>query len=177
MCDALSLAIASFATQAGSAVMQHQANSAQAKIQTRMHEINQQNALVDMQRQMADAGTRQLQEYETASAKIEDRRRQALVETSQARAAIGETGASGFTMSALLSQVMGNAGRDVSRIETNRDWTIGQLEREKEGIRAQTISRMNSTPRGVKPSGLATALQIGSAGVSSYAGYKTGKLG
>lgn len=175
MCNPL--ALAAFAFQAGSAVIGHQAASAQAKVQTQMYEENKRQSIIDMQRQMVDANTRQLQEQEAAAASVDDRRRQALVQASSANAAIGESGGTGFTMGALISQVMGDAGRDVSRIETNRDWGIAQIGREKEGIRAQTISRINGMARGVKPSGLATALQIGSAGVSSYAGYKTGKFG
>lgn len=171
------LAATAFALQAGSALMGHQQAKAQADIQTRLHEINQQTALEDYQRQTYDANTRQLQEQQAAGTSIEDRQRQALIQASQANARIGETGASGFTMSALIGQVMGDAGRDISRIGTNRDWSLGQIEREKEGIRAQTISRMNSTTPGIKPSGLATALQIGSAGVSTYADFKAGKYG
>lgn len=171
------LAAKAFALQAGSALMMNRQASAQADMQTRMHEINQQSALQDYQRQLADAGTRQLQEQEAAGAAMEDRQRQALIQASQARARIGETGVSGFTMSALLGQIMGDAGRDLTRMGTNRDWSLGQIEREKEGIRASTISRMNSTTPGIKPSRLATALQIGSAAVSTYADYKAGKFG
>jgi len=177
MCNPLALAVATFAMSAGSAVAQHQQAKAQANIQTRLHEINQVNALRDMQQQMADAGARQLQEHQKASAEIEDRKRRALMDVSTANAAAADRGVSGFTMSALLAQVMGEAGRDTSRMETNRDWTLDQLERDKQGIRASTISRMNSSTPGIKPSKAALALQIGSSALNSYTGYKAGKFG
>lgn len=177
MCELTTLAIASFALSAASAGAQYKAASDQAKVQTRIHEINQQNALEDMRQQMVDAGTRQLQEQEASSAAMEDRQRQSLIQASQAQARIGETGASGFTMSALMGQILGDTGRDITRMETSRDWGLAQIDREKQGIRAGTVSRMNSTTKGTGPSALATALQIGKAGVDSYAAYKTGKFG
>lgn len=177
MCNPMALAIASFAMQAGSSIIQNQSASAQAKLQTEAYEANRKQAYLDMQNQLADANTRQLQEQQAAAQAIDERRRKALVEASTARAAAADRGVSGFTMGALIAQVMGDAGRDVSNLETNRDWAVGQIEREKAGIRSNTISRINSLSPGIKPSGLATALQIGSAAMSSYSGYQSGGFG
>lgn len=157
--------------------MQHQSASAQAKLQTRQYEDNRRLALSDMQHQMADANTRIIQERQAAAQSVDERRRQALMEASSANAAAADRGVSGFTMGALLAQVMGDAGRDVTNIETNKDWAAGQVEREKAGIRSQTISRINSMSPGVGPSLLATGLKIGGAAVNTYAGYKTGAFG
>lgn len=177
MCNPMALAVASFAMSAGSAVMQHQSASAQAKLQTQAYEENRKQAFLDMQQQLADANTRQLQEQQSAAQTIDERRRKALVEASTAKAAAADRGVSGFTVGALISQVMGDAGRDITNIETNREWAMGQIEREKSGIRASTISRINSMAPGVGPSSLATGLQIGSAALNSYSAYKTDKFG
>lgn len=177
MCNPMALAIASFVMQAGSTVMEHKTASAQAKLQTQQYEDNRRLAMADMQRQMADANTRILQERQAAAQSVDERRRLALMEASSARAAAADRGVAGFTIGALLAQVMGDAGRDVSTIETNRDWSTGQIEREKAGIRSQTISRINSMAPGIGPNALATGLKIGGAALNSYSGYKSGGFG
>lgn len=44
---------------------------------------------------------------------------------------------------------------------------------EMSGARNQAMSQMNATTAGVRPSGWATALQIGSSAVGAYASYAT----
>lgn len=157
----------------GSVLAGHQAQRVQASMQTQMHKLNQALALQDMQQQFIDSGIREQQEYQSAAERAQERRRQALIEAGSARAAIGESGASGYTMAALMREVLGQGGRDVSIIQTNRDWAIAQLGRERQGIRSQAISRMHSTAPGIGPSPLATALQIGSAGLNAYTYHKS----
>lgn len=175
MCEPTTLAMMSLAIGAGSAVMGHQQAAGQAKVQSQIHAMNQKAALQDMQMQYADSGIRQQQEAQASAEQAQERRRVALIEAASVNAAVGESGAAGITMGALMREVLGSAGRDVSTINTNRDWVAGQLERDRQGIRSQGISRMNSTSRGVGPSGAATALQIGSAGLDSYSYYKSVK--
>lgn len=177
MCNPMALAIASFAMQAGSTWVQYQSDKASANYQTQLYEANRQQSIIDMQHQLADANTRQLQEQQAAAQSIDERRRKALMEASTAKAAAADRGVSGFTVGALLAQVMGDAGRDVTTIETNRDWNVGQIEREKAGIRSNAISRIHSVAPGIKPSGLAAALKIGGAAMSSYGSYQTGGFG
>jgi hypothetical protein len=171
MCDPVSIGMAVFGTL--SAVAGHQQASNQAKLQTQMHQMNQASALRDMQLQYADSGIREQQERQAAAEQVQGRRRMALIEAGSASAAIGESGAAGLTMGALMREVMGQAGRDVTSINTNRDWTAGQLGRDREGIRSSGISRMHSTAPGVGPSRLATALRIGSVGLDAYSYHKS----
>lgn len=175
MCDPMTIAIASFALAGTQTVAQYQQARGEAKVQTALHNMNQRQALKDMQQQMADLGARQLQEQQAAAEETFDRRRQALIEASSATARIGESGASGLTMSALMQSVYGQAGRDITRMNTNREWNLQQIEREKQGVRSQAISRMNGTTPGTGPSPLAAALKIGSAALDSYSYYKANK--
>lgn len=170
MCDPVSIGKVVFSTL--SAVAGYQQAAAQAKLQTQMHQMNQASALRDMQLQYADSGIREQQERQAAVERAQERRRMALIEAGSASAAIGESGVAGLTMGALMREVLGQASRDVTNIYTNRDWTLDQLQREREGIRSSSISRMNSTAPGVGPSRLATALSIGSAGLDAYTYYK-----
>lgn len=171
MCDPVS--IGTFVFSGLSAIAQYQQASTQAKLQTQTYLMNQASALRDMQLQYVDSGVRAQQEQQAAAERVQERRRMALIEAGSASAVIGESGAAGLTMGALMREVLGQATRDVTNINTNREWTLEQIEREREGIRSSGISRMNSTVPGVSPSRLATALRIGSAGLDAYAYHKS----
>lgn len=169
MCN---LAIATFALSAASTAAGFMQALAQADVQTQMHNNNQKTALENYQRQTYDAGARQLQENEAAGMEMVDRQIQGLQQASSAQAQIGETGLGGFSMSALMNQVMNEASQDALRTGVNRDWSVAQIGREKEGIRSTAIGQMNSTTPGVRPSALAAGLQIASSGLDIYSKKK-----
>ena len=173
MCD---LAIAMFAVSAASTAASFVQAQQQADAQTQLHNINQQTALENYQRQTYDAGARQLQENEAAGMEMVDRQIQELQQASSAQAQIGETGLGGFSMSALMNQVMNEASQDALRTGVNRDWSVAQIGREKEGIRSTAIGQMNSTTPGVRPSALTAGLQIASSGLNIYSQKKLGKI-
>ena len=170
MCD---IGIAMFALSAASTAANFAQAKAQADAQTQMHNINQKTALENYQRQTYDAGARQLQENEAAGMEMVDRQMQGLRQASSAQAQISETGLGGFSMSALMRQVMNETSQDVMRTGVNRDWSAAQIGREKEGIRSTAIGQANSTTPGVRPSALASGLQIASAGLNAYSSYTT----
>ena len=143
----------------------------QADAQTQMHHNNQKTALENYQRQTYDAGARQLQENEAAGMEMVDRQVQGLRQASSAQAQIGETGLGGFSMSALMNQVMNETSQNVVRTGVNRDWSAAQIGREKGGIRSTAIGQMNSTTPGVGPSALAAGLQIAGSGLKAYSDY------
>lgn len=169
MCN---LSIATFAVSAASTAAGFMQALAQADVQTQMHNNNQKTALENYQRQTYDAGARQLQENEAAGMEMVDRQIQGLQQASSAQAQIGETGLGGFSMSALMNQVMNEASQDALRTGVNRDWSVAQIGREKEGIRSTAIGQMNSTTPGVRPSALAAGLQIASSGLDIYSQKK-----
>ena len=173
MCD---LAIAMFAVSAASTTARFVQAQQQADAQTQMHNINQKTALENYQRQTYDAGARQLQENEAAGMEMVDRQMQGLQQASSAQAQIGETGLGGFSMSALMRQVMNETSQDALRTGVNRDWSAAQIGREKEGIRSTAIGQANSTTPGVRPSALAAGLQIASTGLNIYSQKKLGKM-
>ena len=170
MCD---LAIAAFALAAASTATSFVQAQQQADSQTDMHNINQKTALENYQRQTYDAGARQLQENEAAGMEMVDRQMQGLRQASSAQAQIGETGFGGFSMSALMNQVMNETSQNVVRTGVNRDWSAAQIGREKEGIRSTSVGQMDSTTPGVRPSALAAGLQIAGSGLKAYSDYTT----
>ena len=170
MCD---LAIATFALSAASVAASFAQAQQQADTQTDMNNINQKTALENYQRQTYDAGARQLQENEAAGIEMVDRQVQGLRQASSAQAQIGETGLGGFSMSALINQVMNETSQNVVRTGVNRDWSAAQIGREKEGIRSTSVGQMNSTAPGVRPSALAAGLQIAGSGLTAYSDHTT----
>ena len=168
MCE---LAIATFALSAASIATSFIQAEEQADAETQMHHNNQKAALENYQRQTYDAGARQLQENEAAGMEMVDRQVQGLRQASSAQTRIGETGLGGFSMSALMNQVMNETSQNVVRTGINRDWSAAQIDREKSGIRSTAIGQMNSTTPGIRPSALAAGLQIASSGLKAYSDY------
>src|SRR3546814_15838954 len=73
---------------------------------------------------------RQEQTDQQASAQTEDRLKAAREQRAAARAAAAEVGASGNSSDAIINDIMMQAGRDVTRIEKNRE--NGQLENQQQ---------------------------------------------
>ena len=170
MCD---LAIATFALATASVATSFIQAQEQADAQTQMHNSNQKAALENYQQQTYDAGARQLQENEAAGMEMVGRQVLGLRQASSAQAQIGETGLGGFSLSALMNQVMNETSQNVVRTGVNRDWSAAQIGREKSGIRSTAIGQMNSTTPGVRPSALAAGLKIAGSGLSAYSDYTT----
>ena len=171
MCDPLSIMVATLGVTVASTAASFVQAEQQADAQTQMHNNNQKAALENYQQQTYDAGARQLQENEAAGMEMVDRQMQGLRQASSAQAQIGETGLGGFSMSALMNQVMNETSQNVVRTGVNRDWSAAQIGREKEGIRSTSVGQMNSTTPGVRPSALAAGLQIASSGLKAYSDY------
>jgi hypothetical protein len=112
------------------------------------------------------AKVQQTQIDQAASAQTDDRLKQAREQRASARAAAAESGTSGNSSDAILNDLLMQSGRDVSRIEKNRE--NGQIESQQE-VRSKT-SEIN----GQLITGLAGSAQ---AGGNAYSGYKirTGK--
>lgn len=171
MCEPVSIAMA--VVGALSAVAGHQQAEVAAKVQTKQHEQNQRNAQAALRDSYIAIQNRQQQEAESAAQQVEERRRESVRQMSSAYAAAGEAGVSGLSVQSILADIGATAARDISTIEENRDWSLDQLNSEMSGARNQAMSQMNATTAGVRPSGWATALQIGSSAVGAYASYAT----
>jgi hypothetical protein len=169
MCDPVSIAYAAVA--AVSIVAQDQQAEAQAEKTNARFEQNQLNATASMRNEYQQTQTRQGQEQIAASQKTQNRRRQEMQDRATASVAMGEAGIQGFTVDSILRDISGVADRDVTNINQNRDWNVGQMSSQMAGIQGNTKGRINSAPRDAGPSSAATALKIGGAAMNSYTGY------
>jgi hypothetical protein len=101
----------------------------------------------------------QKQTNEAASAQTEDRMRAAREQRAAARAASAESGVSGNSADAVISDIQMQSGRDVSRIEKNRENGIAE-------------STQQARARGDDINGQLTQSLISSAS-SAYSGART----
>jgi cytoskeletal protein RodZ len=101
----------------------------------------------------------QKQTNEAASAQTEDRMRAAREQRAAARAASAESGVTGNSADAVISDIQMQSGRDVSRIEKNRENGIAE-------------STQQARARGDEINGQLTQSLISSAS-SAYSGART----
>ena len=101
----------------------------------------------------------QQQVDQQAAASMDDRMRAAREQRAAARAASAEAGVSGNSADAVLNDIMMQSGRDVSRIEKNRENGITETSQ-------QARSRVDEI------NGQLTA-SIANSAASAYSGYKT----
>lgn len=121
-----------------------------------VYSANQQQKALNQQAQI-----QQDQINQGASAQTDDRLKQAREQRASARAASAESGASGNSTDAILNDLLMQSGRDVSRIEKNRE--NGQLESQQE-VRSKT-GEIN----GQLVAGLAGSAN---SGANAYSNYK-----
>ena len=172
MCEPTTIAMASLALSAASTAVSYQQQAGQAKVQNQIHQNNQALALQSRNQSFADLSARQQQEAQAAAQQINQQNREALQTAASVQVQMGESGVAGFSMNNIMRDIYGQSARNISTIENNRDWTLGQLEREKDGLQASYKGQANSTSGAMRPSLLAAGLQIGDAALSSYGTYK-----
>jgi hypothetical protein len=128
-----------------------------------MYSANQQKHALEDQMKV-----QQKQTDEQASAQTDDRLKAAREQRAAARAASAESGTSGNSSDAILQDIMMQSGRDVSRIEKNRE--NGQLETQ------QQAKGRTAEINGNLVAGIAGAAGAGAkAAQSGYDHYKVTK--
>ncbi len=172
MCEPTLIAGLSFAIGAAQSVMQYQAASAQAAQQNALYEVNKQNSLnafTDNQKQLT---TRQIQEEESAGAEKFNQSLETKKALATEQVAAGEAGISGLSLEHLMRDIQGRSDRYNDRVDENRDWAVTQLQMEKKGQGYQTLDRINSVQKAVKPSYASVGLRILGSGVDAMTSYK-----
>jgi len=127
-----------------------------------IYQANQQKHALEDQAKLA-----QEQTDEGAMAQMDDRIKAAREQRAAARAASAESGSSGNSTDAILTDILMQSGRDVSRIEKNRE--NGQLENQQQ-VRSRT-GEIN----GQLVTGLAGAAQSGMKAYNFHAKEKAAK--
>lgn len=115
-----------------------------------------------------------VQEQQAASTEVEQSVIEARKAAATTRVAAGEAGISGLSVDALLGDIYGASARHADNVNQQTEWTVQQLQREKEGIASNTQDRINSVSAPIiqRPNFLDLGLRIGSAALDSYSTYK-----
>ena len=119
---------------------------------------NEKNANAAYLNDVTQLNLRQRQEEEAESQRGQEADIQTMKDVSQARTASGESGVSGLSVDALMSDIFRQNLFDDTKGTSNLDATKAQIDAQKEGAKTGRQSRINAVPY---PSFAATALQIG----------------
>jgi hypothetical protein len=154
---------------------QYEAAAQRAQAQNQMYDQNRQNTYKALGIEYGDINTRQSQEQQKAVEDKEQRTRESRAQMARARVAAGEAGISGNSVRLGLRDISGAAARDRSTMDRNLNWTLGQLQRQKESRRTQSINRITSVPKGQAPSrgaALAGMASTAAGGAAQIAGMQ-----
>lgn len=166
MCDPVSLTTA--AVQGGSMILGHRSEAKQAQQQNIANAQNRASALAATIAEYVAAGQQSIQQGEAATQEKGQVALDARAAQATATMAAGEAGVSGLSVSGLLQEFAGKAGRYNASVDQQLRWNEDQTIRTMKGIRAQGADRINGA-RDVKgPSFLGTTLRIAGAGLDAY---------
>lgn len=168
MCDPLTIGLASFAISTVSGVAGYMGQMGQAEITNQLYEQNQENAATANHDKQRALNEQQTQVMASASAEKFDTSLEARSARATNAVAAGESGVQGVTIDGLMRDIYAQEGRANDRVDQNTDWTLGQIQADKKASNAQMVDRINSAPRGQKPSFLNLGLQIAGGGMDAY---------
>lgn len=155
MCEPTTLAVASFAVSAGSAVASHISQQKASK-------AAEKSAMQNLRLQHHDLAIRQQEEMQAVSREIQAGRRRGAEARSAAKASAAEAGVGGISVDLLLGGIERDEAEYVQSLEDNAVITLDQLQRMKLGASAGAANRIAANPQ---PSVFGTGLTIGGAGL------------
>ena len=158
MCDPATI-MSAMASIAGAAEKQQQAQR------------NKENANASYLNDARQLNLRQRQEEEAESQRGMEADIQTMRDSSKARTASGESGVSGLSVDALMSDILRQNLFDDTKADSNLGATKAQIAEQKKGAETGRQSRINSVPY---PSFAGTALQIGGDAYESNPSYFKG---
>lgn len=160
------MSLIGFAVSAMSGMASMAQEQQQADNQNRLYEQNRMNALAAFQNKQVDLNNRISQEREAAATENFDTHLQAQKAIATNMVAAGESGAVGNSTDALMHDIMGQDSRMQDRVNSNKDWTVAQLQNQKKGTSYETLDRINSVRRAEQPNFAGSMLKIVGGGIS-----------
>lgn len=139
-----------------------------AKSQKAQNAEARQNAIETRDNDLATIEARRTEEKAAASQKAQQAQQQARQEQSQALAASSQSGQSGLSVSALLSDYLRKSLDNEQVIQTNLSNVNQQLDRERKSVITTAKSRVNQLPVVSTPSFINSALKIGGDAFMTY---------
>lgn len=168
MCEPTTLMALTVASSAAQVIAQQQAADAQTAANQRQY----QNAMQARAANLNQTNLEMTQEREAAMQRLEENNLKAREATSTARVAAGESGVSGLSVGALLSDLGNKQNRYNTSVSTNYDRSMGAIENQRQNINANASSVINGLKTPAAPDYFGAALRIGNA-VYDYQNPKT----
>lgn len=144
--------VASTAAQAQAARVQNAANARQA-----------QNAITAQNANLAQVNLEQTQQADATQQKLQQNDLAARAAVSTARTMAGESGVSGISVDALLSDIGSKQNTYETSVRTNYESAIGALDSQRQNIYANAQSTINGLKSPAMPDYFGAALRINSA--------------
>jgi len=154
-----------------STILSAMASIVSAGEQQQQAQANEKNANASYLNDVRQLNLRQRQEEEAESQRGMEADIQTMRDSSKARTASGESGVSGLSVDALMSDILRQNLFDDTKADSNLGATKAQIAEQKKGAETGRQSRINSVPY---PSFAATALQIGGDAYESNPSYFKG---
>jgi hypothetical protein len=167
MCEPTTiLAIASVASTVASVSAQQQAASAQTAANQRQYD----NTMKARAANLNQTNLMQQQEREAGSQQLEQNNMAARAAKSTATVSAGESGISGLSVDALLSDLGTKQNRFNSSVVTNYDNSSMAIANQRENVDINAASQINSLKTPAMPDYFGAALRIGNAAYRGYQG-------
>lgn len=149
---------------------QYNAEKQQAAMTEAAYQQNKSNAHTALRSDYSQNNLRAIQEGEKKSAEDQKARIQQAKLKAKSRLSAGEAGITGISVSNLTADIATQASTEAASREYNYISTINQLQEEGKSAQARAQSRIDSAPRGVKPSKLGLIAGIGSSFMGNFGG-------
>ena len=180
MCEPATIIAATTAViGVASAAMSYSSQMSVAKAQSQAYQQNYtQNAQTAQQaavQQYAVVDQRIVQEQQAATVEKDQSALEARKAAATTRVAAGEAGISGLSVEALLGDIYGQSAKYNDQVDQQTEWTVQQMQREKEGIATNTQDRINNgvqKPTIQRPNFIDLGLKITQTGLDSYTSYQ-----
>lgn len=162
MCELTTLAYMSFALTAASTVSsffgaQQEADMQYSAADSEYIQLNQ------------DLDSKATEIDQSAGAEKSDIAIEALRAKGKARVSSGENQGTGLTTQLLLQDVYAQEGREVTAVETGRQRSQKQIDRDREGLKNRYYQRTSQIKQ---PSLIGAGLQLAGAGIDTYSAVK-----
>jgi hypothetical protein len=160
--DPLTLTVLTLAAQAGSAVVQHQGQKAQADYTDKANDIARKQFSIEEDTQRMDGERQRMQEYQEAASEVNAFQAEAMREQATLDALIGESGG-GNTGTRQLATLGTRQGQDLATLSSNFTKRQAEMGFQQSAAIGSTRAKASTLRPGERPSMLGTGLTIAGA--------------
>ncbi|MGY5795207.1 virion core protein, T7 gp14 family len=176
MCDPISLGVISAGLGVAQAVGQYAQQNAAYEAQQQAYNDNKASAQAAFSSEQNTLQQRQLQEQEAEAQRSYDMSQEYIRARETAENSAVDRGQAGLSIEGLLGDIDQQEAERQQRSNKNLEWTLEELQAQKEASGGEMVSRVNSVSKGTKPSFGNLAVGIIGAGMQGFNTYGDAKI-